>query len=156
MPTLTTDTLIARAILASNRPVRANAAPTPADRMSRHESLGVWFDPQHAFLIVIGCHAIRAITDQGRFCWLVRQTNQKDKLSFTASPYDITPEVSEDDGLNIPYQAVTELAAALRRGHVSATATPEPAMAHAARTTAGMSGIERRIRSVIWMCGNAY
>lgn len=151
MPTLTTDTLIARAILASNRPIRTNAAPIPAERMSRHESLEVWFDPQHAFLIVIGCHAIRAITDQGRFCWLVRQTNREDTLSFAASPYDITPEVSEDDGHDVPYPAVTELAAALRRGNIA----HEPAITHPCGT-AGMSEIERKIRSVIWVCGNAH
>lgn len=118
MPTLTADSMVARAILAANRPIRAAAAPVASDRMSRHETLEVWYDPQHAFLVTVGCLAIRAVTDHGRFCWLVRKTGELDEISYVRCPYNVTPPRDDDSGLQVPHPAVTELAASLRRGEI--------------------------------------
>ena len=116
MQTLTADSLVARAILAANRPVRSGGAPAQPEQMARSEALGAWYDTHHAFLVAIGCVSIRAVTDQGRFCWLVRETGAKDVLSYVKSPYDVVPARGGDGGLGIPHAAVTELAASLRRG----------------------------------------
>ena len=116
MPTLTADSMVARAILAANRPVRSAGAPARPERMARHETLDVWYDPQHVFLVAIGCHAVRAVNDQGRFCWLVRQSGEEDTISYVKNPYDVVPAQDGDSGLQVPHPAVTELAASLRRG----------------------------------------
>lgn len=118
MPTLTADSLVARAILAANRPVRSAAVPAKAERMARQETLEVWYDPQHAFLVAVGCLAMRAVSDEGRFCWLVREHGEADALSYAKSPYDVVTFGGDDGGLNIPHPAVTELAASLRHGHI--------------------------------------
>lgn len=114
MPTLTEDSMVARAILAANRPVRSSGASVQPERMVRHETLAIWYDPQHAFLVSTGCLAVRAADDHGRFCWLVRQAGEADTLSYTKSPYDVVPAPGGDTGLGIPHPAVTELAASLR------------------------------------------
>jgi hypothetical protein len=124
MPTLTADSMVARAILAANRPIRSAAAPVTPERMMRHEELEVWYDPQHAFLVTIGCLAIRAATDEGRFCWLVRQSGGADELSFVKSPYDVQRRRDDDRGSPVPHPAVTELAASLRRGEVRIPLAP--------------------------------
>jgi hypothetical protein len=116
MPTLTADSMVARAILAANRPVRSVATPAHPERMARHEVLDIWFDPQHSFLVTIGCVAMRAVTDEGRFCWLVRQNGEKDAISYVQNPYDVVPPQDGDNGLRVPHPAVTELATSLRRG----------------------------------------
>ncbi len=118
MPTLTADSMVARAILAANRPVKSAGAPVNPERMARQDSLEVWYDPQHCFFVAIGCVAMRAVTDQGRFCWLVRENGEVDTLSYVKSPYDVAPANGGDGGLNIPYPAVTELAASLRRREI--------------------------------------
>jgi hypothetical protein len=118
MPTLTADSMVARAILAANRPIKSAGAPVQPERTARHDLLEVWYDPQHAFLVTVGCVAMRAVNDQGRFCWLVRQTDETDKLSYVKSPYDVVPAESGDGGLGVPHRAVTELAASLRRGEI--------------------------------------
>ena len=118
MPTLTADSMVARAILAANRPVRSAGAPVHPERMARHETLEVWYDPQHAFLVTIGCQALRAINDQGRFCWLARENGETDRISYVKNPYDVVPAQDGDSGLQVPHPAVTELAASLRRGDV--------------------------------------
>ncbi len=118
MPTLTADSMVARAILAANRPVKSSGAPAEAERMARHDDLEVWYDPQHSFLVTVGCLAIRAVTDQGRFCWLVREDGEPDSLSYVKSPYDVVPASGGVGGLGIPHPAVTELAASLRRGDI--------------------------------------
>jgi hypothetical protein len=118
MPTLTADSMVARAILAANRPVKSAGAPVPPERMARHDALEVWYDPQHAFLVTIGCIAVRSVTDEGRFCWLVRRNGDEDWISYVKSPYDV---VSPDDGgrgLQVPSPAVTELARSLRNGDI--------------------------------------
>jgi hypothetical protein len=116
MPTLTADSMVARAILAANRPVRSAGAPAHPERMARQDDLEIWYDPQHAFLVAVGCVALRAVSDQGRFCWLVRQNSEKDQLSYVQNPYDVLPPQDGDSGLQIPHPAVTELAASLRQG----------------------------------------
>lgn len=118
MPTLTADSMVARAILAANRPIKSAGAPVQPERMARHDALEVWYDPQHSFLVTIGCLAIRAVTDQGRFCWLVRENAEEDALSYVKNPYDVVPAHGGDSGLNVPHPAVTELAASLRRGEI--------------------------------------
>ena len=118
MPTLTADSMVARAILAANRPVKSAGALVQPERMARHDALEVWYDPQHAFLVTVGCVAIRAVNDHGRFCWLVRQTDEEDGLSYVKSPYDVVPADSDGGGLPVPHPAVTELAASLRRGEI--------------------------------------
>lgn len=118
MPTLTADSMVARAILAANRPVRSAGAPVQPERMARHDALEVWYDPQHAFLVTVGCVAMRAVNDDGRFCWLVRQTDQRDTIGYTKSPYDVVPAQGGDGGRGLPHPAVTELAASLRRGDI--------------------------------------
>lgn len=110
--------MVARAILAANRPIKSAGAPVQAERMARHDTLEVWYDPSHTFLVSIGCVAVRAITDTGRFCWLVRQTDTKDALSYVKNPYDVAPVSGGDSGLTVPHPAVTELAASLRRGEI--------------------------------------
>ena len=124
MPTLTADSTVARAILAANRPVRCDDATTPPELMARHQALAVWYDPEHAFVVAAGCLAMRAITDAGRFCWLVRQAGARDGLSYVKNPYDVVPARGDDDGMNVPYDAVTELAAALRRGEIRLPLAP--------------------------------
>jgi hypothetical protein len=124
MPTLTADSMVARAILAANRPVKSAGAPAHPERMARHDALEIWYDPQHAFLVMVGCVAIRAVTDQGRFCWLVRQNGAADALSYVKSPYDVVPARNDDDGLGVPHPAVTELAASLRRGEIRIPLAP--------------------------------
>lgn len=118
MPTLTADSMVARAILAANRPIRSAGAPAHPERMARHQTLDVWFDPHHGFLVAIGCAALRAVNDEGRFCWLVRQNGEKDAISYVQNPYDVVPPQDGDTGLQIPHPAVTELAASLRRGEI--------------------------------------
>jgi hypothetical protein len=118
MPTLTADSMVARAILAANRPVRSAGAPAHPERMARQDALEIWFDPQHSFLVTIGCVAMRAVTDQGRFCWLVRQNGEDDAVSYVHNPYDVVPPQQGDGGLKVPHPAVTELAASLRRGEI--------------------------------------
>lgn len=119
MPTLTADSMVARAILAANRPVRSAGAPAQPERMARHEILELWYDPKHVFHVTIGCLAVRAATDEGRFCWLVRQNGEKDVISYVQNPYDVVPAQDGDSGLQVPHPAVTELAASLRRGAIS-------------------------------------
>jgi hypothetical protein len=118
MPTLTADSMVARAILAANRPVRSAGAPAHPEQMARHDIHTIWFDPQHSFLVTLGCVAMRAVTDQGRFCWLVRQTGEEDAVSYVQNPYDVIPSQDDDSGLKVPHPAVTELAACLRRGQI--------------------------------------
>jgi hypothetical protein len=118
MPTLTADSMVARAILAANRPIRSAGAPAHPERMARHDALDIWFDPQHSFLVTIGCVAMRAVTDEGRFCWLVRQNGEKDAISYVQNPYDAVPPQDGDSGLKVPHPAVTELAASLRRREI--------------------------------------
>lgn len=118
MPTLTADSMVARAVLAANRPVRSNGAPAHAELMARHDDLAIWYDPQHAFLVTFGCLAIRAVDDTGRFCWLVRQNGDDDRISFVKNPYDVVPAQDGDSGLRVPHPAVTELAASLRRREI--------------------------------------
>ena len=124
MPTLTADSMVARAILAANRPIKSAGAPVQPERMARHDTLEVWYDPQHAFLVTIGCVLMRAVNDDGRFCWLVRQTDEDDTLSYVKSPYDVVPPAGGDSGLSVPHPAVTELAASLRRGEIRIPLAP--------------------------------
>ena len=117
MPTITDDSLVARAILAANRPVRREGSPASPDRMRRSDELDVWFDPQHAFRVGRGRTAFRAADDTGRFCWLIREVGGTDWLSYVKNPFDaVAADRGDSGGMRIPHPAVTELAAALRRG----------------------------------------
>ena len=119
MATLTNDARISRAILASNRPVPRGAQPPAPERMARHATLEVWFDPEHLFCPQSGTVVLRAIDDAGVFCWLIRQSQCRDGLSYAASPYDVVPPADEQAEMPLPVpSAVRDLALALRRGEI--------------------------------------
>ncbi|MBM9593274.1 hypothetical protein [Roseitranquillus sediminis] len=125
MPTITSDARVARAILAANRPVPFGKSPPSPERMARHLTLDVWYDPEHLFCPTAGVLVYRAIDDDGHFCWLVRRGNGRDAVSRAVSPYDTVPS---DTGANDPFPpapaAVAELATLLRRTEVRLDLVP--------------------------------
>lgn len=111
--------LVARTILALNRPLEANQLTARAVDMLRDHFLRAWYDPAHRFEAgdKIAC---RAVDDLGRFCWLVRSEARALALSHAANPYDAIAETNEPPAppSNMRGDDLHQLARALRRGEI--------------------------------------
>ncbi len=111
--------LVARTVLALNRPVGPTSATARAVDMLREHTTRVWYDPIHRF-DAGDTAAFRAVDDSGRFCWLVRAHGERILVSHTTNPYDAIAAANDwpaPDAV-LPWAEVQELARALRRREI--------------------------------------
>ena len=111
--------LVARTVLALNRPLASGQPPARAADMRHEPALGAWYDPGHRF-DAGDTAAFRAIDEAGEFCWLIRSRRDRLLLSHASSPYDAIAAANEWPAADtvLPWEEIEDLAGALRRRDV--------------------------------------
>jgi hypothetical protein len=111
--------LVARTVLALNRPVRPSQGRPRAVDMLRDHGERVWYDPAHRFEAG-DTAAFRAIDDAGAFCWLVRTRQDRVLVSREPNPYDAIAAANAWPAPDrvLPWEEVQQLARSLRRREI--------------------------------------